>query len=312
MKYGLLCGLLATAALSYGNIEINAQSPQQKASWGSVEREYLWSPEMRDTITLDIFLPEGLDLKDATKRHPVVYMHDGQNLYDASTTWNRQSWEMDSVIHVLTDKNLIEPPIVVGIHSFAESRLADLMPENVVTGNAETLRESFSKMFPEMKASDLRGNAYSAFVANTLKQHVDSIYPTIADKAHTAVMGSSMGGLISLYIISEYPEVFGNAGCLSTHWIGAEPGVGAFSDAMKRYVMDRIPSPSDHKLYFDHGTEDIDAPYGPAEEEIVEVLHQKGYVDGESLMTVVDEGAGHREECWMHRVANPLTFFFKK
>lgn len=288
-----------------GNLGGYASEPiLQQADCGRIERLRIFSPQMNDTITVDAWLPELYDsAKEET--YPVIYMHDGQNLYDASTTWNHQSWEMDSVMCSLIDKHQIEPAIIVGVHSSSATRVADLMPQKAIVGSPleATLEEV------KLKGMAPRGDAYAAFIVETLKPTVDATYRTKPDMQNTSVMGSSMGGLMSIYALCEYPEVFGNALCLSTHWIGTPAVAQEFEDAMYAYLDKNLPSPDDHRLYFDHGTATIDAYYGPAEERILKLVKSKGYSYGNgTLLNIVDDGAPHEERAWAARVAVPLRF----
>lgn len=287
------------------NFNIHAtEPPVQQAECGRIERMRLYSPQMGDTITVDTWLPPVYDVEQ-TSRYPVIYMHDGQNLYDASTTWNRQSWEMDSVMCSLLDTHQIEPAIIVGVHSSTATRVADLMPQKAVEG--KPLEATLEMM--KLKGHAVRGDAYATFLVETLKPEVDEHYRTLPDHAHTTVAGSSMGGLMSVYALCEYPEIFGSALCLSTHWIGTPSVAQEFEDGMYEYLEKHLPSPKDHRLYFDHGTETIDAYYGPAEERILKLVKSRGYSYGDgTLLNMIDYGAPHEERAWSSRVAVPLRF----
>lgn len=280
------------------------QPPLQQAECGTIERLRIYSPQLNDTITVDTWLPEDY-ARNPSERYPVIYMHDGQNLFDASTTWNHQSWEMDQAMCSLIKDHKIKPAIIVGVHSSSDTRVADLMPQKAVTGTPlESLLEEV-----KLKGMIPRGDAYASFLVHTLKPTVDKAYRTEPDMRHTTVMGSSMGGLMSIYALCEYPDVFGNALCLSTHWTGTPAVAKEFEDAMFNYINANLPSPTDHRLYFDHGTETIDSSYGPAEERILEMIRSKGYsVSAGTLYNMVDYGAAHEERAWAARVSLPLTF----
>lgn len=279
----------------------------QEASAGNIDRLYVYSPQLGDTVTVDVWTPEGYNAADTT-RYPVIYMHDGQNLYDASTTWNKQSWEMDSVTSSLVAQGVIEAPVIVGVHSVDSTRIGDLMPQKACDYN-RVLADSLRAYFPEIK---MRGDAYASFIATTLKELVDSTYAVRTDMESTSVMGSSMGGLMSIYTMSEYPATFGGAGCLSTHWVGTLDGNPAFPEAMIAYLTEKLPRDGRHKLYLDHGTESIDSLYGPWNDRVIELVNSIGYKTPETLETFTDEGASHEERCWAARVHRPLRFLLKK
>ncbi len=286
-------------------ISVSAAPAIQKAECGGIDRKVLYSPQLNDSIAVDIWLPEGYN---PSERYPVLYMHDGQNLFDATTTWNSQSWEMDRTACKLISQKEVEPFIIVGIHSDPQRRVSQLMPEQAVkdAGLEELMTEIKLKGQPAM------GDEYAEFVVETLKSAIDSDYSTLSDRDHTYVMGSSMGGLMSLYLISRYPEIFGGAGCLSTHWYGSIGAGDKFGNAMMEFVENYLPDPSTHRLYFDHGTSTIDAYYGPWETQALLTAQKKGYRYGVDLDSYIDYGAPHEESAWAGRVARPLRFLLQK
>lgn len=295
---GIICcavGLLAVAT-----------PPLQHPNSGQIDRKYIYSPEMKDTVTIDVWVPDYY-INSTDSHLPVLYMHDGQNLFDATTTWNKQSWNVDSVSESLISENRMAPVIIVGIHSVPESRVADLMPEKLFDN--QELKDIADKMLQ----TPLRGNAYAKFVSTTLRDSINASYRTLTDAENTAVMGSSMGGLMSLYILCEYPEIFSKAGCLSTHWIGNVEdyanGDERFPKAMYEYVKQNLPRDGKHKIYFDHGTATIDAYYDKWNDKVVSLCEEIGYTP-DNLSTFTDRGAAHEENAWMKRVWRPLVFLF--
>ncbi len=130
---------------------------------------------------------------------------------------------------------------------------------------------------------------------------VDAAYRTRPEREHTFIMGSSMGGLISLYALCEYPDVFGGAGCLSTHW-------PAVKSAILPYLHDHLPTPGRHKLYFDYGTAGLDAAYEPYQRTVDALMQEHGYTPGYDWLTRQFPGADHNEAAWQARVHIPLTF----
>ena len=134
-----------------------------------------------------------------------------------------------------------------------------------------------------------------------LKPFIDATYRTLAGPADTFVMGSSMGGLISAYAIAEYPDMFGGAACVSTHWPAAD---GAVID----YLAGHLPDPASHRLYFDYGTATLDALYEPYQQRMDAVMRRSGYVEGQNWVTLKFDGAEHNEQAWRQRAALPLQF----
>ncbi len=130
---------------------------------------------------------------------------------------------------------------------------------------------------------------------------IDARYRSLPDQPNTFVMGSSMGGLISLYAIEQYPEVYFGAGCLSTHWIAGE-------NLLVDYLGARLPAPADHRLYFDFGTITLDEAYEPFQIRMDGWLERAGYARGRNWTTLKFEGAAHTEAAWRARVDLPLRF----
>jgi predicted alpha/beta superfamily hydrolase len=148
------------------------------------------------------------------------------------------------------------------------------------------------------------GDPYLKFIVQELKPFIDSSYWTLPAMADTFLMGSSMGGMVSAYALCEYPEVFGGAACLSTHW-------PAVQGKMANYLADRLPDPQSHRLYFDYGTETVDAQYEPFQRVVDDVLRAKGYVEGNDWVTRKFCGEDHSEQAWRRRVDIPLRFLLK-
>lgn len=279
---------------------------------GKINRLYVNSPQMGREVTVDVWMPEGFNLR-RERRYPVIFMHDGQNLFDAATTWNHQAWEMDSVTGKLIEAGMIDAPVIVGIHSVKETRRGDLMPADVIP-LMKTVPDSTMLAFIENPP--VKGNEYAAFIVETLRPQLIERYNLTTNRDSTFVMGSSMGGLMSVYAMSEYPDVFGGAGCLSTHWIGTKDGNPAFPEAMLDYLRLKMPRDGEHKVYFDHGTVELDGLYSPWEEKVLSLMDSLGYqakgngvaADEATIDSYVDEGARHEEKYWKRRVERPLRF----
>jgi enterochelin esterase-like enzyme len=145
-----------------------------------------------------------------------------------------------------------------------------------------------------------------------LKPLIDKKYSVHRDKKHTFIAGSSMGGLISMYAICEYPNVFGGAACLSTHW----PGIftvenNPIPEAFYNYLKTNLPNPKNHRIYFDYGTATLDAMYEPLQLKVDEVMKAKGY-NSLNWSTNKFEGEDHSEKAWQKRLHIPLEFLLGK
>ena len=234
---------------------------------------------------------------DSVTRYPVIYMHDGQNLFDPALSFIGVDWGMDEALVRLIRETGRPGAIIVGIWN-SPLRLREYMPQKPLNASGG---QRILNRFVEQTGGAPLSDGYLQFLVEELKPFIDARYPTLSDSAHTLVMGSSMGGLISLYALIEYPDVFGGAGCLSTHWpIGEEVLVDALGAA--------LPSAGRHRLYFDFGTETLDANYEPWQQRMDEWLRTASYREGWDWSTRKFEGAEHSERAWRERVPIPLAF----
>ena len=252
---------------------------------------------------VDVWLPEGYDSASAD-RYPVIYMHDGQFLFDqgqspfVGTDW---LWDVDRTMTRLAGEGEIRPAIVVSVwmnDKTKPSRGAEYMPQKFLT---DEIRQRLIRNRPDLAGLEFTSDNYLKFLVEELKPFIDETYRTRPGREDTFVIGSSMGGLISAYAIAEYPEVFGGAACMSTDWNIAQ---GAFAG----WLGDHLPDAGSHRVYFDHGTETYDASYGPYQLEMDALMRNKGYRDGEDWITRRFEGADHSPRAWRERFHIPLKF----
>lgn len=262
-----------------------------------------------DTRDILVWLPEGYSPQ---RRYPVLYMHDGQMLFDATVTWNQQEWGVDEAMTRLIQDGHIRETIVVGIYNHGEKRALEYIPQKPLDtlsqGDIDLLKARPDPRVPKILSGQFESDAYLRFLVHELKPYIDTHYLTLSDREHTCIAGSSMGGLISLYAICEHPEIFGAAACLSTHWTGifrAEDN--PLPARFKAYLKDHLPDPATHRLYFDHGTETLDTLYGPFQKEVDQLLEERGYGAG-NLLSLVFPGTDHSEAAWRARLHIPLTF----
>ncbi|MFT3762977.1 MAG: alpha/beta hydrolase-fold protein [Pseudoxanthomonas sp.] len=249
---------------------------------------------------VDVWLPPGYG-DDDTRRYPVLYMHDGQNLFDATNAYGGKDWGIDETISRLAAAGEIRAAIVIAIWN-TPARLAEYMPRKALDDDKEVV---FLAGYPSMPPAEVKSDDYLAFIVDELKPFVDAHYRTLPGRDDTFAMGSSMGGLISVYAIAEYPQVFGGAGALSTHWTA---GDGIAID----WFGDHLPAPGTHRFYFDFGTETLDAAYAPYQQRMDTAMRKRGYREGVDWITLKFEGDKHSEESWRRRVDRPLRFLLGK
>lgn len=284
----------------------------QKPSCGRIERIESFSSHYVSSRNIDIWIP---DHYDGTRKFSVLYMHDGQMLYDSSITWNKQSWDVDDVLCELYAKRIIKNVIVVGIWNVDGERHADYFPqkpfEALSLHEKEIIREQLKEAGRSGELFRPRSDAYLRFLVEELKPYIDKKYQVHSNRKNTFIMGSSMGGLISLYALCEYPDVFGSAACLSTHWPGTFSASNPFPEAMRTYLEESLPAPGSHKIYFDYGDQTLDALYPPLQNEVDKVMKNKAYSE-KNWKTLFFEGKDHSETAWSERLDTPLIFLLGK
>lgn len=271
-------------------------SPTQiQLSDGDVLTRYAnFASQHMATRPVDIWLPPGY--QTGTARYPVLYMHDGQNLFERLSGFGGEHWGIREAITHLIREGRIRAPIVVGVWNNPELRRAEYMPEKAYA------EARVAQVFQQWAGPEVpRSNAYLKFLVEDVKSFIDATYRTLPTTTDTYIMGSSMGGLISLYALEEYPHVFGGAACLSTHWPAGENG-------LVDYLGAHLPPAGAHKLYFDFGTTTLDWNYEPFQRRMDDFLRAAGYRFGTDWLTRKFEGAEHNEAAWRARVHIPLEF----
>lgn len=264
---------------------------------GTLQRHAQFPSRLVKPRTVDVWLPPHYGTEIGS-RWPVIYMHDGQNLFEPAAAFGGVDWGIGEAMARLVEAGLTGGAIVVGIWNTGEGRWREYMPQKALASPAAVAR--FRKEVGGVPLSD----HYLRFLVQEVKPFVDRVYRTLGGRENTFVMGSSMGGLASLYAVCEYPHVFRGAGCLSTHWPAGE---GAVID----YLGRALPPPGRHRLYFDHGTETLDAEYEAYQQQADAVLRAAGYREGVDWITLKFPGAEHSERSWRERVQIPLLFLLE-
>ena len=293
------------AALLCCAITAMAQEPAQpEVSSGTLETFAQFKSQYIEPRNVTVWLPDGYT---PGQECDVLYMHDGQMLFDASTTWNHQEWKVDEVMGQLIAQQAIRRCIVVGIDN-TENRLNDYFPTGCYAYVPREKRLDVDLM-------QFKGDEYLQFIVQELKPFIDKRYQPLTSREHTFVMGSSMGGLISLYALCEYPEVFGGAICMSTHssmqFFDAKFDSEAWAQGLREYAKDRLPAPNSALLYMDRGDVELDGTYKPTLDKLDAMITGLGW-DSDHFMSRVFEGHKHMETFWAERLDVPFMFILKK
>lgn len=304
MKKSILVAVIFSVVTAFGQ--------EVKVISGKVERIKDFNSKYVSPRNVDVWLPENYSKNNT---YAVLYMHDGQMLFDDTNTWNRQEWGVDETITNLLNEGVIKDVIVVGIWN-TKNRHAEYFPQKPFESLSIEAIEMVNQNLKEANRVDTElqplSDNYLKFIVNELKPYIDSKFYTLKEKDNTFIAGSSMGGLISMYALCEYPEVFGAAACISTHWPGIfsienNPIPGAFYDYLNNY----LPDPNQNRIYFDYGTATLDELYPPLQKIVDDIMESKGFTF-ESWNTAEFEGADHSENAWRERLRYPLTFLLRK
>jgi len=242
--------------------------------------EYLhefYSVHLKNERDIIIWLPPSYHYSD--KHYPVLYIQDGQNLFDPRTSFIGYDWKVDEVVTKLIYDDLINEIIVVGIYN-----------------NKDRLEEY--NYFNE------KGKKYSNFILNELKPQLDETYRTDPSASSTALMGSSMGGLISFQLFWNLPHVFGKAACLSNSFWIDDGEIFKMVEKMDTSLLVK------NKLYVDCGTEEKELL--PDFIKMIEILERKNFRLDDNLFHYLDIGSHHSERDWANRLHIPLLYLFGK
>lgn len=247
------------------------------------------SPQLGNRRTLLVYLPRGYE-KNMTERYPVLYMHDGNNVFDVVGSANNMEWGADESAERLIEQKAIQKIIIVAIYN-TENRFKEYTP------------------FVDKNYGGGDGDKYLAFITETVKPYIDKTYRTQADREHTAICGSSLGGLISLYALQKYPDVFGAAGVVSPALWWSE-----------RQMLKILPA--DYKrpirIWVDIGTGEGKTDGTPGRvvravddaRALVKLLEEKKLKKGEEFAYEEIENGSHNERAWAARFDRVLTYLF--
>lgn len=251
------------------------------------------SPQLDNRRDILVYLPPSYGRND--RSYPVLYMHDGQNLFDNATSYAGE-WGVDETMEGLSREEGLEA-IVVGIPNMGARRLDEYSP------------------FVTPRYGGGLGDLYLAFIVNTVKPMIDANFRTRPEKAHTGIMGSSMGGLISLYAFFRHPESFGFAGVMS-------PSLWFAQEAIFNYVEAAVFNPG--KIYLDAGTREFgdswpevmtlrlrSRRYYGRVRRLKRLLARKGYRPVRDIRHVEGRGANHNEAAWAARLPEAIRFFLR-
>jgi predicted alpha/beta superfamily hydrolase len=237
--------------------------------------------------TIIVYLPPGYE-KETDQRYPVLYMQDGQNLFDASTAFAGVEWQLDESAQNLISEKKIQPVIIVGIYNTPD-RTAEFTP--------------FAKT---PNGADGRGPLYGRFVVEEVKPMIDKTYRTLPDRANTSVGGSSQGGMIALATAHDHPDVFSGVVTLDPWLRDSQNSLFDLwrDDAWLKGM----------RFYIDMGTAGGPEYPGTTEmqdlDQLTQLFDSAGLKKGTDYLATTIDGAEHNEAAWQKRVPDFLMFLY--
>ena len=286
-----------------------APAAAQKVSAGTIIDLGIVQSKYTDPRKVVVWLPSGY--RAHGPRYAVLYMHDGQNLFDKATASYGMEWQVDETLDRLIRENKVRPTIVVGIWN-TPKRLQEYLPSKAFAALPPAYIDRVRKLY----GGEPLGDGYLKFIVKELKPRIDREFNVRRDRTNTVIMGSSMGALISLYAVTEYPRVFGGGGIMSTHWPIMSPGYeglepaafDAVAGSFETYLKTELPMPGGHRLYFDDGAERLDPQYAMYQARIERLIALTGYRAGMDMISRNFPDQKHNEISWASRLEFPLRF----
>lgn len=263
---------------------------RQRLAGGKLERFEF------DEHIVDVWVP-----KDLNPKTPVLVMHDGRNIFDEQDSFSGTTW---GVIPAIKNELRSPAPMVIGVWGQSDqTRLRELSPEQIVKVDIEHFWKHVTEPY-KTTGTEPFGDSYVSLIADAIVPYLLLRYQVEHSADRTAVMGASMGGLMSMYALGQRPEVFGTAICFSTHWIFGE-------EKMVEGLVDRLPEAGTHRIWTDTGNIELDQYYPPFHELAAARLRARGYGKTDDLVTSLYPNTGHHESYWARRVAEALNWWLK-
>lgn len=265
-------------------------------------------PAQRITIRL----PEGYDGSD--RRYPVLYMYDGQNLFDPATTHYGKAWMVQDVLDRMIAEGKAGPHIVVGLWSQdgEGDRYRQYLPKPAADGATGAMA---AQVADYAAGKPIVSDVHLAWLADTLKPWVDTHFRTRPGASDTTIIGASMGGVMACYAAIARGDVFGRAACVSAHFPIGRPDAGSEQAAeaiaiWDAYLGTTLGAPAGRRIWMDHGTVGLDGFYTPYQEGVARRFEQLGWTRGADFEARVYEDAEHDEIFWNARLPDMLEFLW--
>lgn len=249
---------------------------------GTIKKHEKFSSQFLQSRDIIVYLPPGYDAS-ITQRYPVLYLHDGQNLFDPATAFGEE-WKVDSTAEALIQQGQIEPLIIVGIHNVGEKRIDEYTPTK-----------------DEKKQQGGEADQYGRMMIEELKPFIDRLYRTLPEAPNTGLGGSSLGGLVSMHLGLRHARTFGKLAVLS-------PSVWWDSREIV-HAVEKLNGKLPLRIWLDAGTKEGKDVTKDARM-LRDALVAKGWKEGDDLAYFEAKGGEHNERSWGSRVDRVLKYLF--
>lgn len=267
--------------------------------------DFTLTSEFIEDKSYSVYLPPSYN-DSLDKNYPVLYLMDGQVQFGGKSPYSDLSWNTHLIADSLVAAGAIKEVILIGVNHAGDRRFEEYMPQKPLDRLPKSETDSIRNKVEYTVYSD----AFLKFLVRELKPAIDKKYRTLSDVEHTFIGGSSMGGLISMYATCDYPDVFGGAICMSTHWpISLEDTSPFIADEVVTYFERTLPKGK--KWYFDLGTKGLDKYYEKYQITIDIIMEEKGYKRGVDWLTIKWHDHDHNEKYWNERLHVPFQFILK-
>ncbi len=253
-------------------------------SFGSIEEIFIANGEHNRKI--QIYYPTDVVINEKTK---FIIMNDGEELFQEKDSWNGGAWNIDDSFKKLYQDGVNLNIVVIALDSAKRSkgkiidetrRYVEYFPNEAIEFFEEGIKKNTYSYFIDKKELN-----YPYFLINTVIPYLEEKFNTQLNQSNLGIIGASMGGLSALNTMLEYPDYFGFAGCISTHWVGIKPseylllpirrkitGDKETTEAIRKYIDSNVLILNNKRIYFDHGTVGLDSLYGPPQEDINKIF----------------------------------------
>ncbi len=282
---------------------LNNHAQELNVSSGRLIRIENFPSQFITPRNVDIWLPDNYLV---SKSYKVIYLHDGQSLFNANLIDSTPELRLDETLDSLIKGSLINDCIAVGIWANKEYRLSEYFPQKALNYLSFKKRSDFVKNY---LLSNPTADNYLRFIISELKPYIDKNFPVLKDSENTFMAGTEAGALISLYALCEYPHIFNAAACIAPNWdISDDPKI---TRCILKYIQKQIPESDIHRVYIDQDATISSELITEVIKKLNRTFIRKKFSENNVYLRKFDNSDSNIQ-IWSQRLGIPLQFLFKK